>query len=68
MYIAIAPEALQEDCAKCSEQQREGAKKVLIHLFKNEKELFDELENKYDPKKQFRDRYREAAEKEGIKI
>lgn len=37
-------------------------------MYKNKKEVFEELENKYDPKKLFRARHESDAEKEGIKL
>ncbi|GJQ66513.1 putative insect pheromone-binding family, A10/OS-D [Trypoxylus dichotomus] len=64
----VLPEALETDCTKCSEKQREGSRKVLRHLIKNKKDCFDPLEEKYDPKGEYRKRYKDEAAKEGLSL
>nr|AKI84395.1 CSP12 [Holotrichia parallela] len=65
---SVVKDALQTNCAKCSDKQRAYAKEVLIHLYKHEKEWYDDLVAKYDPDNKYRQNYKEEAEKEGIKL
>ncbi|KRT84020.1 hypothetical protein AMK59_2033 [Oryctes borbonicus] len=65
---SVIPEALATECAKCNDKQKEGSKKVLRFLIDTKRECFDPLEEKYDPKGEYRKRYKEHAEKAGIKI
>nr|XP_022911078.1 ejaculatory bulb-specific protein 3-like [Onthophagus taurus] len=64
----VLPDALATHCDKCSEKQKEGSKVILKHLINKESDIFDQLEKKYDPKGEYRQRYKEEAAKEGIKI
>uniref|UniRef100_A0A1B6CT51 Uncharacterized protein n=1 Tax=Clastoptera arizonana TaxID=38151 RepID=A0A1B6CT51_9HEMI len=43
------PDALTNDCSKCSVKQKEGAEKVVKFLWKNKKSDYEELKKKYDP-------------------
>ncbi|CAK1584489.1 unnamed protein product [Parnassius mnemosyne] len=42
-------EAVENDCAKCTEKQREGTRKVIGHLINHEKEFWQQITAKYDP-------------------
>ncbi|XP_053666678.1 ejaculatory bulb-specific protein 3-like [Anopheles marshallii] len=64
----ILPEALQTNCAKCSEKQRSGAIKVINYVIENRKEQWEALQKKYDPENLYIEKYRDEAEKEGIKL
>ncbi|KFB39469.1 hypothetical protein ZHAS_00006963 [Anopheles sinensis] len=64
----ILPEALQTNCAKCSEKQRAGAIQVINYVIENRKEQWDALQKKYDPENLYIEKYREEAKKEGIKL
>ncbi|XP_035778664.1 ejaculatory bulb-specific protein 3-like [Anopheles albimanus] len=64
----ILPEALQTNCAKCSEKQRAGAIRVINYMIDNRKEQWDALQKKYDPENLYVEKYREEAKKEGIKL
>ncbi|XP_050101144.1 ejaculatory bulb-specific protein 3-like [Anopheles aquasalis] len=64
----ILPEALQTNCAKCSEKQRAGAISVINYMIDNRKEQWDALQKKYDPENLYVEKYREEAKKEGIKL
>ncbi|XP_069685970.1 uncharacterized protein [Periplaneta americana] len=46
-------DALETDCAKCSDKQKEGARKVLKFLYKNKPDMWKELSAKYDPKGEY---------------
>ncbi|KAJ3648668.1 hypothetical protein Zmor_020454 [Zophobas morio] len=43
------PDALKTKCSKCSDKQKEGARVVIQHLYKNKRPWWDQLEAKYDP-------------------
>ncbi|KAJ8925789.1 hypothetical protein NQ315_009639 [Exocentrus adspersus] len=60
------PDALQTDCSKCSEKQKDGSRKILKHLVKNKREWFNELAAKYDPDSSYRKRNEAEFAKEGI--
>ncbi|CAH0550932.1 unnamed protein product [Brassicogethes aeneus] len=62
----VLPGALQNDCEKCSDKQKEGAKKVLKYLVKNKREWFDEVSSKYDTDGLYKKRYQEEYAHEGI--
>nr|AWC68034.1 chemosensory protein 15 [Matsumurasca onukii] len=63
------PEALENECAKCTEKQKEGAQKVLKHLYEKKPDMFQQLEAKYDSSGKYRAKYKDRAEKElGTKI
>lgn len=57
LWIGVLPEALQYDCGKCNQKQRDGAKKIIRHLFNNEPESFAALEKKFDPSGIYRKKY-----------
>uniref|UniRef100_UPI003BB98AA3 chemosensory protein 14 precursor n=1 Tax=Tribolium castaneum TaxID=7070 RepID=UPI003BB98AA3 len=60
------PEALQNECAKCNEKHKEGVRKVLHHLIKNKPNWWQELEAKFDPKGEYKQKYNKLLEKEGL--
>ncbi|XP_050078767.1 ejaculatory bulb-specific protein 3-like [Anopheles maculipalpis] len=64
----ILPEALQTNCAKCSEKQRAGAIRVINYVIENRKEQWDALQKKYDPENLYIEKYRDEAKKEGINL
>uniref|UniRef100_A0A182JK44 Chemosensory protein 3 n=2 Tax=Anopheles atroparvus TaxID=41427 RepID=A0A182JK44_ANOAO len=64
----ILPDALLTDCAKCSEKQKSGTDKVINYLIDNRKSQWDALQAKYDPDNTYVNKYREEANKKGIKL
>nr|QRF70948.1 chemosensory protein [Semiothisa cinerearia] len=52
-------DALQTECAKCSEKQKSGVEKVIGHLYHHEKEMWEELKAKYDPEGKYSAKYEE---------
>ncbi|XP_055542296.1 ejaculatory bulb-specific protein 3-like [Wyeomyia smithii] len=64
----ILPEALETNCAKCSEGQRTGAIKAFSYLNENRPEEWKVLRMKYDPENKYIEQYRDEAEKNGIKL
>nr|AKI84384.1 CSP1 [Holotrichia parallela] len=43
------PDAIQNNCAKCSDKQKEGSDKLILYLIENKPEYWQLLEEKYDP-------------------
>ncbi|MFS6531776.1 A10/OS-D family protein, partial [Microbacterium aurugineum] len=56
------PDALENDCSKCTQKQKEGAEKVLKHLINKRQDLWKELAVKYDPKNIYQQKYKEKIE------
>lgn len=64
----VLPDALETECKKCSEKQKEITKKVIKHLVDNKPELWQKLMDKYDPKKIYRVKFESEAKKIGVTI
>lgn len=60
-FTGTLPDALQTDCAKCTQKQRDQGIKVNNFLLTKKPKMFKELEAKYDPDGKYR--AREAARK-----
>nr|QCX43082.1 chemosensory protein csp2 [Helopeltis theivora] len=50
-------EALENYCAKCTETQRSGTRRVIGHLINNESSYWNQLTAKYDPDNKFVAKY-----------
>ena len=61
-------EALETECAKCSEHQKEIVKKVIKFLLENKRDLWNELKAKYDPEGKYIEKYEDLAKKEGVTL
>lgn len=59
----IIPDALQNECSRCSEKQKQLAGTIMAYLLQYKKGYWDELLCKYDPEGKFREKY-EADEDE----
>ncbi|KAG8243794.1 ejaculatory bulb-specific protein 3-like [Homalodisca vitripennis] len=62
------PEALENDCEKCSEKQKAAGDKVLRFLYEKKPEMFQQLEAKFDPDGKYRVKYTNKAAKKGVKL
>nr|AMP19497.1 chemosensory protein 2 [Tomicus yunnanensis] len=62
------PDALENECAKCSPKQRDGAKKVIHFIIENKRSYWDELAAKYDPEGTYYKKYQAEAKKENINL
>nr|AHE13804.1 chemosensory protein 9 [Lissorhoptrus oryzophilus] len=62
------PDALEDECSKCSEYQKDRGRKALKFLIEKRRGYFDQLEAKYDPDGKYRKRYEENMKKEGITL
>ncbi|KAK9877409.1 hypothetical protein WA026_018522 [Henosepilachna vigintioctopunctata] len=64
----VLPEAIQTGCAKCTEEHKRGARKVVKFLMEEKPQFWEKLVNFYDPDKIFRERFKQQLLTEGIKI
>nr|XP_024218350.1 ejaculatory bulb-specific protein 3-like [Halyomorpha halys] len=64
----IIPDALQTECSKCNEKQKAGVEKAMKYLIEEKRDVFDRLSAKYDPKGIYLKKYKQEAEKRGIKL
>lgn len=62
------PDALENECSKCTPKQKEGIKKVLHYLIDNRRESWNELAAKYDPNGVYIKKYKEQAKQENINL
>ncbi|XP_075167377.1 ejaculatory bulb-specific protein 3-like [Haematobia irritans] len=65
---ATLPDALQTECSKCTEKQKANADKVVRYIIDNKPEEWKALQDKYDPEKIYYNKYKDEAEKRGIKL
>lgn len=66
IFTENIPDALQNGCVKCSEFQRRNTKKIVNYILKEKRPWFDELEQKYDPQRNYRKKFAEEIKREGI--
>ncbi|XP_066900969.1 ejaculatory bulb-specific protein 3 [Halyomorpha halys] len=67
-FLDIIPDALQTECSKCNEKQKAGVEKAMKYLIEEKRDVFDRLSAKYDPKGIYLKKYKQEAEKRGIKL
>lgn len=66
LYISeFLPDALENNCGKCTPKQKDGAKKVIKYLVKNKPDIWEKALKKFDPQGIYMTKY--AAEYEKIK-
>ncbi|XP_050315897.1 ejaculatory bulb-specific protein 3-like isoform X2 [Anthonomus grandis grandis] len=51
------PDAIETDCSKCSEKQRQGSEIMMRFLIDNKPEYWNPLQDKYDPTGTYKQRY-----------
>ncbi|CAG9837569.1 unnamed protein product [Diabrotica balteata] len=61
------PDAIETDCSKCSEKQKEGSEYIIRYLIDNKPEYWNPLQEKYDPSGTYKQRYLESK-KEEVKV
>lgn len=54
MLKTYLPDAMQTNCAKCTDKQKEISGTIIGHLVHNYKDLYEQLLQKYDPDGSFR--------------
>ncbi|KAF7283888.1 ejaculatory bulb-specific protein 3-like [Rhynchophorus ferrugineus] len=64
----VLPDALETECSKCNEKQKDGARKVIHFLIDNKRPWWNELAVKYDPDGTYLKKYEAEAKKENIKL
>lgn len=64
----LVPDALSNECSKCTAKQKEIAEKVLRFLLANDRESYDALRAKFDPDGNFEKKYKDMIEAAGIKL
>lgn len=57
----VLSEALETECAKCSDRQNEIAKKATEFLVNNKRDMWNELKAKYDPENKYAKKYEDRA-------
>lgn len=62
----VLPDALQTNCAKCSEQQRQGTERVVRYLIDKKPTQWEVLRKKYDPENVYATKYSNEAKQLGI--
>lgn len=58
------PDAIETDCSKCSEKQRQGSEVMMRYLIDNKPEYWNPLQDKYDPTGSYKQRYLESKKVE----
>nr|AYP30836.1 CSP11 [Corythucha ciliata] len=56
------PDALEKDCSKCTEIQKEKSDKVIKHLVNKRPDYWNELSSKYDPNHIYQDKYKDKID------
>lgn len=54
------PDAIENDCKKCTEKQKEGSDFMMQYLIDNKPEYWNRLQEKYDPTESYRTKYLEG--------
>ncbi|XP_049877085.1 ejaculatory bulb-specific protein 3-like [Pectinophora gossypiella] len=57
------PDAIDNDCAKCTERQREGADQVMFYIIDHRPDDWDKLEIKYKSDGSYKKKYLESKKK-----
>jgi len=57
------PDALENECSKCTEKQKDGSTKVIRHFVNKRPDLWKQLEVKYDPKGIYAAKYKDLVAK-----
>lgn len=48
---------MQHSCAKCTEKQKDGARRVVKYIKTNEADYWEEFKKKYDPDNTYQETY-----------
>ncbi|GBP07785.1 Ejaculatory bulb-specific protein 3 [Eumeta japonica] len=60
-------EALENNCGKCTNAQRNGTRKVIEHLINHEEDYWNELRAKYDPQSKYVTKYETELRKSELR-
>nr|AAV91466.1 sensory protein 1 [Lonomia obliqua] len=61
-------ESLENECEKCTDDQKKGAKKAIDYIIKHRPEAWKRLTDKFDPSGKYKQQYEERAKAEGIAL
>lgn len=61
-------DALETECEKCSDYQKQMVRKVIKFLILNKKDWWNQLKAKYDAEGKYAKKYEDLAKKEGVEI
>ncbi|XP_014473399.1 PREDICTED: ejaculatory bulb-specific protein 3-like [Dinoponera quadriceps] len=64
----VLGEALETECAKCSDHQKEMVKKVIKFIVINKPDIWSDLKAKYDPEGKYTKKYEDMAKQDGIQL
>ncbi|KAJ2948456.1 hypothetical protein O0L34_g7704 [Tuta absoluta] len=56
------PDALENDCNKCTKKQKESSDKVIRFLVNKRPDLWKELSAKYDPEDKYQEKYKDRIQ------
>ncbi|KAG5883698.1 hypothetical protein JTB14_007417 [Gonioctena quinquepunctata] len=59
-------DSLNTECCKCSDRQKNGARKVIHYLVEKHKDWWEQLTARYDPNGVFKKKYEKEWEEEGL--
>jgi hypothetical protein len=62
LFSAHVKDALQTECSKCSDKQKEAAQKVIRFLYTKKPEQWKLLQEKYDPDDTYVAKYKDYLE------
>ncbi|XP_063905819.1 ejaculatory bulb-specific protein 3-like [Zophobas morio] len=54
----VLPDAIQTNCAKCSDKQKESVKKIIKFLVEKKPDMWKDLTGKYDPEGIYFEKYK----------
>ncbi|GAB1860984.1 Chemosensory protein [Camponotus japonicus] len=57
----VLADAMATDCAKCTDRQKEIARKALDFLIINKTDMWNDLKSKYDPEEKYAKKYEDRA-------
>ncbi|XP_047118002.1 ejaculatory bulb-specific protein 3-like [Schistocerca piceifrons] len=64
----LAEETVKNNCAGCTEPQKEDILKIMVYISNEKPELVPKLDSKYDPTGEFRAKYGDAYRAKGVKF
>ncbi|KAF4524966.1 hypothetical protein B566_EDAN014483 [Ephemera danica] len=64
----VLPDALESDCSKCTEKQREGSDRVIEHIIRNEPEKWKQLQAKFDPENKYESKLKTFVKEHNIEV
>jgi hypothetical protein len=67
LFSAYLTDALQTDCSKCSDKQKEGADKVIKFLYNKKPDQWKLLQQKYDPDDTYVKKYEDRLKEHRLK-